>query len=88
MPRRIVLRRRRCLITSLGQRPRGREIRITSAEGAIHEELSYAPAQVSEGNYPSPQSSPRKRGEAQYCMQPSVFSRRHGIDFDERYVWD
>jgi hypothetical protein len=39
-------------------------------------------------NHPSPQSSPRKRGEAQYCMQRSVLSRGVGIDFDERYVWD
>ncbi len=41
-----------------------------------------------EGNRPSPQSSPRKRGEAQHCMHPSVLSRGAGIDFDERYVWD
>jgi hypothetical protein len=33
-------------------------------------------------NHPSPQSSPRKRGEAQYCTQASVLSRCAGIDFD------
>jgi hypothetical protein len=32
----MLLRRRRCLIISLGQRPRTREVRTTSAETAIH----------------------------------------------------
>ena|SRR5882724_11673511 len=86
----IVLRRRRCLIISLGQRPRTREVRTTSAESAIHEELSYSPAQFRKVDQPapSPQSSPRKRGEAQYFMQSSILSRGAGVDFDERYVWD
>ena len=96
----IVLRRRRCLIISpprdgfavanLGQRPRTREVRTTSAESAIHEELSYSPAQFRKVDQPapSPQSSPRKRGEPQYFMQSSILSRGAGVDFDERYAWD
>src|SRR6266436_2898533 len=48
----IVLRRRRCLITSLGQRPRTREVRTSSAESAIHEGLSYSPAQFRKVDQP------------------------------------
>ncbi len=75
-------------MANLGQRPRTREVRATRAESAIHNQLFYSSAQFPEGNRPSPQSSPRKRGEAQHCMHPSVLSRGADIDFDERYVWD
>ena len=73
-----------------GNAPGTREVRTTSDESAIHEELSYSPAQFRKVDQPapSPQSSPRKRGEAQYFMQSSILSRGAGVDFDERYAWD
>ena len=49
---------------------------LSQQTSAIHEELSYSPAQFSKGNHPSPSSSPRKRGEAQRMQVVSAVAER------------